>query len=87
MVTQEGEVRIITLADAKARLSAVLDDVASGQEVVITRRGQAVARIVPERARRGRSATAWVEGLRGFVERQPRSDADGVAEMRAVDLY
>jgi prevent-host-death family protein len=90
-------VRIITLADAKARLSAVLDDVASGQEVVITRRGQAVARIsaTPSASERGwrstklrgRSATAWVEGLRSFVERQPRSDADGVAEMRAADRY
>lgn len=79
--------RIITLADAKARLSAVLDDVVNGQEVVITRRGQAVARIVPERARRRRSATAWVHGLRGFVEGQPRSDANSVAEMRADDRY
>jgi prevent-host-death family protein len=80
-------VRIITLADAKARLSAVLDDVANGQEVLITRRGQAVARIVPERARRGRSATAWVQGLRSFVERQPRSDSASVAEMRNADAY
>lgn len=33
--------------EAKTHLSRLLDDVAAGEEVVITRRGQQVARIVP----------------------------------------
>lgn len=35
----------LSLAQAKARLSEVLDWVEAGEEVVITRRGRAVARI------------------------------------------
>lgn len=37
----------IGLYDAKARLSEIVERVESGSEVVITRRGKAVARIVP----------------------------------------
>ncbi len=37
----------VNLAQAKARLSELLDKVESGQEVVITRRGKAVAHISP----------------------------------------
>lgn len=79
--------RIITLADAKAHLSAVLDDVAAGQQVVITRRGRPVARIVAEPAPRKRAASAWVAGLQGFVEAQPRSGGSSVADMRDRERY
>ena len=33
--------------DAKAKLSEILDKVSDGQEIVITRHGKAVAKIVP----------------------------------------
>lgn len=79
--------RIITLADAKAHLSAVLDDVAAGQQVVVTRRGRPVARIVAEPGPRKRAATAWVEGLRGFVEAQPMVGGSSVVGMREVEPY
>ena len=36
----------ISLAEAKAKLSHILDQVEAGEEVVITRRGQPVARLV-----------------------------------------
>lgn len=36
------------LADAKAHLSELLDRVAKGEEVRITRRGKPVARLVPD---------------------------------------
>jgi prevent-host-death family protein len=36
----------ISLAEAKAKLSHILDQVEAGEEVIITRRGQPVARIV-----------------------------------------
>lgn len=35
--------------EAKTHLSRLLEDVAAGEEVVITRRGEAVARLVPVR--------------------------------------
>lgn len=77
--------RIVTLAHAKAHLSAVLDEVAAGQQVVVTRRGRPVARIVAEPAARKRAATAWVSRLRDFVESQPIAGGSAVVEMRDLD--
>jgi len=37
----------VNLAQAKAHLSKLLDKVEAGEEVVVTRRGRAVAHIVP----------------------------------------
>ena len=37
----------VTVAEAKARISALLDKVAEGEEVTITRHGKPVARLVP----------------------------------------
>lgn len=87
MVIKATRMRIITLAAAKAQLSAVLDDVAAGQQVVITRRGRPVARIVAEPAPLKRAASAWVSGLRGFVEAQPKASGSAVADMRDRERY
>ncbi len=40
--------------EAKTNLSRLLEQVASGEEIVITRRGEAVARLVPARRAGGR---------------------------------
>lgn len=37
----------ISAAQFKARCLAILDDVAAGQEVLVTKRGRPVARLVP----------------------------------------
>jgi len=37
----------VTVAEAKAQLSSLLDAVEAGQAVVITRRGKAIAELVP----------------------------------------
>ena len=39
--------RTVSLTDAKARLSEILGEVEAGEEVVITRHGKPVARVVP----------------------------------------
>jgi prevent-host-death family protein len=39
--------RILTATDAKARILALLDEVASGEEIEITKHGRTVARLVP----------------------------------------
>ena len=39
----------VTATEAKAKLSALLDDVENGEEIVITRRGRTIARISPAR--------------------------------------
>jgi prevent-host-death family protein len=40
-------VRQLTATDVKAKLLAVLDEVAAGDEVEITRHGRTIAKIVP----------------------------------------
>ena len=82
MVAKGVEVKTIKLAYAKAHLSAVLDDVAAGQQVVVTRSGRPVARIVAELGPRKHAATAWVSDLRGFVEAQPMASGGSVVDMR-----
>ena len=80
--------RSLPLADAKARLSEVIDEVEGGGEVVITRRGRPVARLVPERPTPRRSRTsAWLDELREFVDGQPMTPAQSVIEMRAGERY
>ncbi|HVB77217.1 MAG TPA: type II toxin-antitoxin system prevent-host-death family antitoxin [Candidatus Nitrosotalea sp.] len=40
-------VRTLTATEAKAKILALLDDVAAGEEVNITKHGRTVARLVP----------------------------------------
>lgn len=54
------------IAEAKAHLSALLERVKAGEEIVITRRGKPVARLIPE-PRASRSAAdvfreVWAAG-------------------------
>jgi prevent-host-death family protein len=39
--------RRVTATEAKARILALLDDVAAGEEIEITRHGRPVARLIP----------------------------------------
>ncbi len=74
----------VTLADAKAHLSRLIDRVEAGEEVVITRRGHPVARITPvERPKQP------LKSLAEFRSRMPRwrkSSADLLREMRDEGL-
>lgn len=56
----------MTATDIKATLLAVLDRVAAGEEVEITKRGRVVARLVPAHG---------VHGLRGRFTGQTRTAA------------
>ncbi len=47
MVIIGGGMHTISLAQAKAHLSELLNNVESGEEVVITRHGRPVARVLP----------------------------------------
>lgn len=70
-----------TVAETKSHLSSLLSDIEAGEEVVITRRGRPVARLVAEQPV---TAFDWAD-LRAWVADAP---ADGltVAEMRERDL-
>jgi len=71
--------RSVTVAAAKARLSAVLADVEAGEEIIITRRGVAVARIVPEPA--AAPADFDLAELFAFVDSQPMHAGPAAGEL------
>lgn len=60
-------VRIVTATAAKAGILALLDDVAAGEEIQITKHGRVVARLVP---------ATGPHALRGRFAGVATSDAD-----------
>ena len=76
--------RRMSLTDTKAHLSAIVDAVEAGEEIVITRRGQSVARIVAEHKRTAGNASALIKELRAFVLAQPKQAESGVKLVRRV---
>ena len=71
------------LAEAKAGLSALLDAVEAGEEVVITRRGQPVARVVREHPRPIHSH-GWPARLRALRGDQPQPAGSAVELLRQL---
>lgn len=64
--------REIGAFEAKNKLGTLLDWVASGEEIVITRHGKAVARLVPatpsfDRAKARQAARSLLEASRGIT--------------------
>lgn len=72
-----------SVAEAKVQLSAILKRVEAGEEVTITRRGQAVATIVPVRSAQKR-AINWkaIDAFRRTLPKSTTSAARLVREMR-----
>ncbi|MES2336921.1 MAG: type II toxin-antitoxin system prevent-host-death family antitoxin [Pseudomonadota bacterium] len=75
----------VALADAKARLSELVDRANAGEAVSITKRGKPVARLVPETPAGG---AIDVEALRRVAKSMPyqaESAGDFFARVRADD--
>lgn len=60
----------MTATEVKAKILSVLDDVAAGQEIEITKRGRTVARLVPA------SGPHALKGLMGSVAITTASDEE-----------
>ena len=58
--------RSVGTHEAKTRLTRLLDEVASGETITITRHGVPVARLVPPFQARGRSTREAIIALRAF---------------------
>lgn len=71
-----------TVAQTKAHLSALLARIAKGEEVVITRRGRPMARIVPIEPTSTRFDLA---ALRDYLAARPPRPGPSVAELRQTD--
>jgi prevent-host-death family protein len=76
--------RTLSLADAKAHLSAVVDQAEAGEEIVITRRGRPVARIVAARKQPAGNTAALVKELQAFVMAQPLQKEPAAALVRRM---
>ncbi|SBT04646.1 Prevent-host-death family protein [Candidatus Accumulibacter aalborgensis] len=74
----------VTLADAKARLSDLLTQVEAGEDVVITRRGQPVARL--SQVEKPKEALKSLADFRARMPRWRKPSADLLRETREESL-
>jgi len=70
----------VTAAEAKAKLSSLLDAVEAGQSVVITRRGKAIAELVPRRA--VRDLLPQLQALKNSLPEQSSSAVETIQTIR-----
>jgi prevent-host-death family protein len=65
-----------SVADARAHLPEILDDVEAGKDVQLTRRGRPVALVLsPERYEMlRREHTSFIDAYRAFLDRHPAED-------------
>lgn len=73
----------VTLAEAKTHLSHLLDQVAAGEEVVITRRGHPVAKISP--IVEGKRPVRSLAGFRREMPARSEPSAALIRQMRNDD--
>ena len=76
----------VNLAQAKARLSELLDKVEAGQDVVITRRGKAVAHLSAAVRPRKPIPLQELKGFRAAMPRLCRPSAELLREARDEQL-
>ena len=62
-----------SVAEVKAHLSAILEAVAGGEEVVITKRGKPVARILPEKQHQATIDWAKIDAFRDTLRKSKAS--------------
>jgi len=77
----------ISLADAKAHLSELVDRVKGGDTIDITRRGKPVARLIAVTRPRKRIDRTLLQALTAAMPRQTQEAADLVRSMRDADRY
>ncbi len=79
--------RRVSVADAKAHLSALLDAVERGEELEITRRGRPIAKISPLPPPRQPLDVEAIRRHLASLPMQPESAGELVRRMRDEDRY
>jgi prevent-host-death family protein len=80
-------VKRVSLADAKAHLSRLVEEAAAGEPVCITRRGKAVAQIIAVDTPRKRIDVAALRAMTDAMPMQPETARDFIRRMRDEDRY
>jgi prevent-host-death family protein len=80
-------VKRVSLADAKAHLSRLVEEAAAGETVCITRRGKAVAQITAIDTPRKRIDVAALRAMTDAMPMQPETVRDFIRRMRDEDRY
>jgi len=62
--------RTVEASKARANFAALLDEVAEGAEIVITRKGVQIARLVPINTPRGRPVSELIQRMREISQSQ-----------------
>ena len=70
----------VSIAEAKAHLSEILNQVMAGEEIVITRRGHAIAKI--EAVKKSLKPIPSLEKFRSSLPRAPISSMEVLHELR-----
>lgn len=77
----------VTLAEAKAHLSELIERVAAGETVCITRRGKPIAKIMPLDEPRKRVDVSMLRAITDKMPPQAESAGDFVRRLRDEDRY
>ncbi len=77
----------VNLADAKARLSKLVEQAAAGEPVRITRRGKAVAQIISVDTPRKPVDLGILRALTSAMPKQKQSARETVRKMRDEERY
>ena len=77
----------VSLADAKAHLSELVERAAAGEAVCITRRGKPVAQIIAVDYPRKRIDAAALKAVTDAMPVQPEMARDLIRRMRDEDRY
>jgi prevent-host-death family protein len=77
----------ISLADAKARLSALIRRAEAGDSIEITRRGKPLARLIGIATPRKPIELSSLQALTAEIPQQPETAAESVRSMRDSDRY
>ncbi len=72
----------VSVAEAKAHLSELLNQVEAGEEIVITRRGLPVARLAPEKKPLKSLPLPSLAAFRATMSESSISSADLIRQMR-----
>ena len=72
----------VSVAEARARFSELLDKVEAGETVVITRRGQPIADLSAHRRPRKRIDVEWLREQTAKIPYSPVDSGDLLREMR-----